>query len=70
MQRQFTVDVGRFKQGQHFDYPLQTWEQIARNAGKKLDAITCDVIPGQPPVRKTTKRKAKGTDDAAASHRN
>jgi hypothetical protein len=51
MQRQFTKKVGRFQAGEVFDYPLQTWEGIARSAKQPLDKITCDVIPPRKALR-------------------
>lgn len=43
MIREFTETVGRFSKGQRLDYPLQTWEKIARDAGKTLAAFTVEV---------------------------
>lgn len=40
MVRQFTRDVGRFKRLAVADYPLSTWQQIARDAGMPLDKFT------------------------------
>jgi len=61
MQRHFTKKVGRFHPGETFEYPKPTWDQIERNAGKKLDTFT---LPGPAPARKD-----KDTSDGATSPR-
>lgn len=58
MIREFTETVGRFSKGERRDYPLATWERIAREANKPLQRIATEVTVGkisvQPSVRRAT----------------
>lgn len=44
MERIFIRPVGRYKSGDVRDYPANTWAQIAKNAGQRLDLITRPVL--------------------------
>lgn len=45
MQRTFTANVGRFKQGETRDYPKDVWDRIALSAKQKLDKFTTNSEP-------------------------
>jgi len=40
MERRLTVDCGRYKAGEVYDWPLGTWTVIARGEGKNLNKIS------------------------------
>ena len=43
MIREFTETVGRFSKGQRFDYPRATWDRIAVESGKPLEAFSSEI---------------------------
>ena len=65
MLRRITQDVGRFRAGQSFDYPIPTWMQIARSAGRDLhefSALSIDmpssgIVHQEPKEPEPVKRK-------------
>jgi len=40
MERIFTKDLGRYKVGDIRDYPIPTWQQMARSAGTDMDKFS------------------------------
>ena len=40
MERVFTKDIGRFKEGDSRNYPMPVWESIAKSAKQALTDIT------------------------------
>ena len=65
MLREFMKDIGRYKVGETHDYPKTTWDQLARNAGTKLEAFTKPIANNpnlQNPLRGPVRiRKRLGT---------
>lgn len=44
MELVFTKDMGtNFKAGDICDYPVTTWRQIAKNAGRPLESFTAQI---------------------------
>lgn len=43
MERIFTKSIGRFVKGESRDYPLATWDQIAKSGKESIDTFSVSV---------------------------
>jgi len=43
MLRQFTKAVGRYRAGEHHDYPRGVWNKLASDVGEPLDGFSAAV---------------------------